>query len=214
VEDTKTIYQDEGRIMGSCHNPNAPAKGTNVTVEPIRDLETIRTITENLKSHPRNLLLFVLGVNNGLRVVDLLKLKVKQVRDARVGEIVRIKESKTGKPNILVINASVHNALQIYLQSGELSGEDYLFKSSRGQGAIKKGLVNKLIKRWTASVNLRGRYGCASLRKSWGYIQRTVHGVGFEVIAKRFNHSSPAVTMRYLGIQDQEVYKSLMNEIA
>ena len=83
--------------MGSCHNPNAPSKGTNVTVEPIRDLDAIRTITENLKSHPRNFLLFVLGINNGLRVVDLLNLKVKQVRDARVGEIVRIKRIKDGK---------------------------------------------------------------------------------------------------------------------
>jgi integrase len=199
--------------MGAAHtnNPNAPAKGTNVTVEPIRDLSAIRTITESLKDHPRNLLLFVLGVNNGLRVVDLLNLKVKQVRDARIGDIIRIKESKTGKSNILVINASVHKALQIYLQSGAFSEEDYLFKSSRGRGPIKRGLVNKLIKSWT--VNLRGRYGCASLRKSWGYIQRTVHGVGYEVIAKRFNHSSPAVTMRYLGIEDREVYQSLMNEI-
>ena len=36
---------------------------------------------------------------------------------------------------------------------------------------------------------------------------------GFEVLAKRFNHGSPADTMRYLGIEDKEVNNILMNEI-
>jgi integrase len=63
------------------------------------------------------------------------------------------------------------------------------------------------------AINLKGNYGAHSLRKTWGYIQRTIHGVGFEIIAKRFNHSNPAVTMRYLGIQDKEVHNILMTDI-
>jgi hypothetical protein len=66
---------------------------------------------------------------------------------------------------------------------------------------------------WALYFNLKGNYGAHSLRKTWGYIQRTKHGVGFEIICKRFNHSNPAVTMRYLGIQDKEVHDILMNEI-
>jgi hypothetical protein len=46
-----------------------------------------------------------------------------------------------------------------------------------------------------------------------GYIQRVHYGVGFEIICKRYNHSSPAITMRYLGIEDKEVHNILMNEI-
>jgi len=37
--------------------------------------------------------------------------------------------------------------------------------------------------------------------------------VGFEILCKRFNHSSPAITMRYLGIEDKEVQNILMNEV-
>jgi hypothetical protein len=66
---------------------------------------------------------------------------------------------------------------------------------------------------WTSAINLKGNYGAHSLKKTWGYIQRTVYGVGFEVICKRFNHSSPAITMRYLGIEDKEVQGILMNEV-
>ena len=43
--------------------------------------------------------------------------------------------------------------------------------------------------------------------------KRTVYGVGFEILCKRFNHSSPAITMRYLGIEDKEVQNILMNEV-
>ena len=46
-----------------------------------------------------------------------------------------------------------------------------------------------------------------------GYVQRTTYGVGFEILCKRFNHSSPAITMRYLGIEDKEVQNILMNEV-
>jgi hypothetical protein len=52
-----------------------------------------------------------------------------------------------------------------------------------------------------------------TLRKTWGYQQRVTHGVGFEIICKRYSHSRPAITMRYLGIEDREVHDVLMNEI-
>ena len=194
-------------------NPNAPGKGAYVTVDPIRHINHIRAIIELLQGNTRNRLLFVMGINNGLRVTDLLRIRVKEVKTAKAGAIIPIRESKTGKKNILVINVAVHKTLNKYLQETELLDNDFLFKSTRGRGAIKSGMVNKLIKKWTGSINLRGRYGCASFRKTWGYIQRTVYGVGYEIIAKRFKHSSPAVTMRYLGIEDREVYNTLMNDI-
>jgi len=72
-------------------------------------------------------------------------------------------------------------------------------------------VVDLLIKKWAASINLPGNYGAHSLRKTWGYFQRKVFGAGFEVICKRFNHSSPAVSMRYLGITNREVKSILVN---
>ena len=39
------------------------------------------------------------------------------------------------------------------------------------------------------------------------------HGVGFEIICMRYSHSSPAITIRYLGIEDRKVHGVLMNEI-
>ena len=71
---------------------NLPGKGANVTVQPIRDVEAIKQIKKNLESKPRDNLLFTLGINNGIRMCDLLRLGVGQVKGKQVGEIVEIKE--------------------------------------------------------------------------------------------------------------------------
>ena len=76
---------------------------------------------------------------------------------------------------------------------------------------ITKSYVNQKIKEWTRGI--RGNYGTHSMRKTFGYIQRMHFGVGFEVLCKRFGHSNPSVTMRYLGIEDKEVSGILLNEI-
>ncbi len=74
-------------------------------------------------------------------------------------------------------------------------------------------VVNRLVKSWCRQINLRGNYGTHTLRKTFGYIQRVQYAVGFKIFRLWFNHSNPAVTMRYLGIEDKEVNNILMNEI-
>ncbi len=192
---------------------NHPEKGSNITVEPIRSLEDIKAIKKLLASSPRDYLLFTMGVNNGLRIGDLLQLKVKDIQKVKPGDTVRVKEQKTGKHNILVINKATHKALQAYLSQAKPDPEDYLFPSQKGRSPLTVSYVNRLIKSWCRQINLRGNYGTHTLRKTFGYIQRVKYGVGFELLCKRFNHSSPAVTMRYLGIEDKEVNGILMNEI-
>ncbi len=190
-------------------NPNHPKKGSRITVEPIRKLNDVKAIAKLL--NPRDRLLFLIGVNNGLRVGDLLRLKVKDVEHMKIGDTLTIKESKTGKTNVLVVNKTVHKALRDYLSE---KPEGYLFASKKTKDKpLKITSVNKMVKAWCKAINLKGNYGAHTLRKTWGYLQRTQHGVGFEIIAKSFNHSNPAVTMRYLGIEDKEVHNTLMNEI-
>jgi integrase len=154
-----------------------------------------------------------MGINNGIRTGDLLKLKVKDVRHLKTGDYISIKEGKTKKDNILVVNKTVYKALKNYLDKIQPKNDEYLFASRKGNKPLQTKSINRLIKSWTKAINLKGNYGAHTLRKTWGYIQRTKHGVGFEIICKRFNHSNPAVTMRYLGIQDKEVHDILMNEI-
>jgi integrase len=203
----------EGHEMKKLKKRNQPAKGSRITVEPIRKIEDIKSISRLLEGSPRDRLLFVMGVNNGIRMGDLLKLKVKDVGHLKEGDYITIKEGKTKKDNVLVVNKPVFKALKNYLDKVQPGDDDYLFASRKGNRPLQTKSLNRLIKSWTKAINLKGNYGAHTLRKTWGYIQRTKHGVGFEIICKRFNHSNPAVTMRYLGIQDKEVHDILMNEI-
>ena len=199
-----------GKLNGS--NPNHPKKGSNITVDPIRSEKNIKKVKRLLKDNTRDLLLFTLGINNGLRISGLLKLKVGDVRDIKPGQTLKVKETKTGKTNILMINKSVHKVLKKYLEELNPSDEHYLFQSRNGNNKpLTRETVNKKIKEWTKF--LKGNYGTHTLRKTFGYIQRTKYGVSFEVLCKRYGHSSPAITMRYLGIDDKEVASILLHEI-
>lgn len=183
-----------GKLQGT--NPNHPEKGSRITVQPIRAEKNIKRVRRLLKDNPRDLLLFTIGINNGLRISDLLKLKVGDVKDLQPRETLKIRETKTSKDNVLMINKSVHGVLKQYLDEAGAEDEDYLFKSRNGDNkSLTRETVNKMVKEWTKSF--KGNYGTHTLRKTFGYIQRTKYGVSFEVLCKRFGHSSPAITMRY-----------------
>jgi integrase len=199
--------------MRKGENYNRPTKGSHITVDPIRKLKDIQAISKMLSDSPRDHLLFIMGINNGLRTGDLLKLNVGDVRHMRVGDSLIITEGKTGKRNVLVMNKSVYRSFQTYLNMLKPDDNAFLFKSRKGGKPITVQYVNNMVKKWAMAINLKGNFGAHSLRKTWGYVQRTVYGVGFEVLCKRFNHSSPAITMRYLGIEDKEVQNILMNDV-
>ena len=128
-------------------------------------------------------------------------------------DIFNILEEKTGKYNILMVNKYVYKALRNYLEKVDLDDEDYLFTSRKRKNHLLVPSVNALIKKWTKAINLQGNFGSHSFRKTFGYIHRNVHGTSWEILADRFNHSTPAVTRLYLGITKDEVRKILLKEI-
>ena len=62
-------------------------------------------------NRPRDLALFTIGINTNLRASDLLRLKVGQVKDLKVGDAVEIKEKKAGKVRQITLNKTCINDL-------------------------------------------------------------------------------------------------------
>ena len=200
-----------GKLNGT--NPNHPKKGSLISVSPIRKIKDIKKIKRKLKDNPRDLLLFTMGINNGLRISDLLSLKVEDVKDLEIGETLEIKEGKTGKKNVLMVNGEVKKVLDRYIDVVSPGDKDFLFKSRNGKNKpLTRETICKKMKEWTKGMK-GNNYGTHTLRKTFGYIQRKEYGVGFEILCKRFGHSNPSITMRYLGIEDKEVNGILLNEI-
>lgn len=173
-------------------------------VEPIRDKNKIKEIKNILKKKSeRNYMLFVLGINTGLRIGDLLSLKVENVKDK---SHIIIKEQKTSKNKQFLINANLRNELNKYI--GDMAAHEYLFQSRVGE--------NKPLSRFQAYRILSAagkeagldRIACHSTRKTFGYHHYKRYK-DVALLQKLFNHSSPSITLDYIGITQDIIDDSI-----
>ena len=84
-------------------------------VDPIRSMKDVNAIKKLLHDSPRDYMLFVLGINSGIRCGDLLKLRVSDVKDCKIGDKLTIVEGKTKKVNYIYINNEIYKAIHYYL---------------------------------------------------------------------------------------------------
>lgn len=182
-----------------CQYDSKPLK-TKQEIELVREL--IKTKT---KDPLRNLVIFNLGINNGIRTNDILKLKVADVLGKDATTII---ESKTGKQRKLRLNvAGIKDDLKELCQHKQPS--DYVFTSYKDpKQPIQTVTVYRLFKRLASEHPSLHGLTAHSMRRTFGYqyYQRTKDVV---TLMKLFNHSSQAVTLRYIGIEQEQLDESL-----
>jgi len=179
-------------------------------VEPIRSENQIKQIRGNLyrQKNPRDYLIFVFGINSGLRIGDILSLKLEDVKDSQgnLKDYLDIKEQKTGKTRKVFFNKQIKEALNYYLKkSGIFNLDQYLFtnEKSKKNKPITRIRAYQLINKWCKDVGLDCKVGGHTLRKTFGYHMR-MQGVSIERISNLLNHRNIKVTFRYIGINDDE----------
>lgn len=182
-------------------------------VQPIRNLKQIETIKKLLKSQNlRDYCLFVLGINSGLRISDLLKLKISDVIEKnKVKDRIRLREIKTGKYKDFPLSDNTKSAIKEYLKTRDYKENEPLFLSRKNKGFLMRNQAYKIINDVAKSVGIKEKIGTHTLRKTFGYHAYN-NGYDIALIQKLFNHSSPSVTLRYIGITQDEmddVYLSL-----
>ena len=183
-------------------------------VEPIRDRKKINAIKKILKAtNLRNYCLFTLGINSGLRISELLKLKINDVIDEKykLKDRITIKEKKTGKIKNFPIADTAKKAITEYLKSFAFQLDEPLFISQKGKKKpIKRQQAHKIIKDVTKIVGLKGRFGTHTLRKTFGY-HAYQSGIDISILQKLFNHSAPCVTLAYIGITQDDLDNVYLN---
>lgn len=190
-------------------------------VEPLRSLAAIDRMKKALKARSlRDYTLFIMGIYTGLRISDLLLLKVQDVADRAgkklvVRDRIALREKKTKKAKIIVLNKDAKSALRVYLAAVNPKDEDPLFVSSRrtDEGkprAIGRWQAYKVLNRAAREAGIRDRIGTHTLRKTFGYWN---YRKGFDIVLlqKIFNHSSPAVTLHYIGFTQDEIDAAYTN---
>ena len=184
-------------------------------VEPIRDRKKIELMKKVLKgTNLRDYVLFILGINSGLRVSDLLKLRVSDIRDekGRVKDRITVREKKTGKSKTFPLSDNVVKALKEYISRNSLDLEDEsaLFPSRKGGLPITRQQAYRILNHAAKSVGIKDKIGTHTLRKTFGY-HAYLAGVDITRIQALLNHSSPRETLRYIGITQNELDEIYLN---
>lgn len=218
-----------GQGKSSDDNSHHKRKGVSSEVYPFRTAEEISSIIEVLNARIsqadkpeqeqiayRNKLMVLLGMNLAVRASDLRLLKWNFFFDGDMSikefyHFQPLKQQKSGKFVKLFFNQTVKKAIDDYLKiypitKAELN--EYIFASRKGEEPVTARTIHRIVKGIAEEAGIKQNIGSHSLRKTWGY--NVWHNAknkteALVLLQKCFGHSSSVVTMKYIGITDNEI---------
>jgi integrase len=183
--------------------------------ESIRSYEDFAAIQNYFlqEGRIRDWMLWTVGVSLGLRISDLLSLKIKDLLNENLTfrEKLNVIERKTGKLNNCLITESVVDAVTKYFDSikWKFKLSDYLFKS-RKQGKMSGEYGWRILSDAGKACNLPIIIGSHTMRKSFANIvncvdKTTVSSDAYTKIQGLLNHRDPRTSMQYMSA-DRKIF--------
>ncbi|RBP59301.1 phage integrase family protein [Alkalibaculum bacchi] len=170
-------------------------------VQPIRNPEKIEEMKIILiKNNYRDYFLFYFGINTGLRISDIIDLKVKDVLGRDHITLIEKKTKNTKKTKRFLINNDLKFEIKKYTQG--MNDNDYLFPSQKG-GHIKRVRAYEILTEAAEKVGIT-EIGTHTLRKTFGYhFYKQYKDIA--MLQMIFGHSSASITLRYIGIEQDQI---------
>jgi len=172
------------------------------TAEPLRkpkDIQEMLWALGRTESGYRDKFMFLFGINTGLRISDILALKVGQVRGK---EHVTVKEQKTNKLREVVL-LPIMNEIEEYTKGRY--DEEWLFPSRKGNKPITKVQAYRVLRKASETANLDHiQISTHTMRKTFGYWHYQTNK-DIAVLQEILNHADPSTTRRYIGITQDEI---------
>lgn len=192
--------------------------------EPIKDMDDIIRISQFLigQKRYRDNMLFIVGINFGLRVSDLISLRFSHLindecafRDRFAILEKKTKNTRTHKRNrYITVNTAVVEAVTLYLEhTPNVRLSDFMFRSESNNGGnenkpIHRATVDTILKGIAKDLGLGNRMSTHTLRKTFAYHQMVMSGNDprkLLLLQKMFGHSTAAQTLDYIGITSEEI---------
>lgn len=202
----------------------------NHTSEPIKSMDEIMQISEHLIRHGRwrDNMLFIVGINFGLRASDLRTLRFSNLindnltfkRSFPVLEKKTKNTRKKKKNRYITINSAVIEAVTLYLEhTPGVSLSDYMFRSiSHNGGSTNKPIslqaINQILYGITDELNLSTKMSSHTLRKTFCYHQMLMSKNDprkLMLLSKMLGHSSVSITLDYIGLTGEEMDEAYRN---
>jgi len=189
---------------------------------PIKNMNDIIMIKDYFRSKGRyrDELLFVAGINFGLRIGDLLNIKIGDILDENFNyrNPFYVTESKTKKPRKVYINEAVNESFSNYIENharytGRISFDDYIFWG-QGNNCMTRRNADYILRNAMKDLGMSYNCGTHMLRKTFAYwTLKTARDQNRALyyLQKALNHSSSSVTLFYAGITDDEIMNTYMS---
>lgn len=168
-------------------------------VQPIKNKRDIDRMKRALKGSPRDLLLFIVGINSSLRISDIISLRVGDVSS----EYITLHERKTGKRKRIRINSAIQSAVNSLVPT-DATPSDWLFPSRKGDKAIGRVQAWRILNAAADRAGLDIELGTHSLRKSFAY-HAYKNGTDISLLMRVLNHGSQRETLKYIGIEQESI---------
>lgn len=192
--------------------------------EPIKRMEDILRVSKFLVSQNRyrDNMLFILGINFGLRVSDLKSLRFSHLindnltfRDTFAVFEKKTRNTRKRKVNrYITVNQAVVDAVTLYLEhTPGISLSDYMFRSESTKNVnqntpLTNQSIDRILKGIAKDVGLNIRVSTHTLRKTFCYWMM-VRGYNdprrLLLLQKILGHSTPAQTLDYIGLTGEEI---------
>lgn len=173
-------------------------------VQPLRTAQEIEDMRWALIRYTsaRDLFMFNMGINTGLRVSDIVPLQVKNVKGKTH---LLITEQKTGKSKRFMLPKVTREAIEDYIKN--MTNDDYLFVSRKGNGHISTTQAYRTLQKAADALG-RDDIGTHTMRKTFGY-HHYKKNKDVATLQMLFNHSAPSITLKYIGITADEIDKTM-----
>jgi len=180
-----------------------------VRMQPIRDIDQVHDITKMLSKlktpkGKKMFLLWMIGISLGLRISDIVDLKVGDLRGSEYTYLPKKQAHKRAARNI-TIPIPVELKKVIKARCAGMPDGAYILTSTKKTKAAKD---QQHITRYTARrymleigemAHLDMKIGCHTMRKTFGYhYYQATHDLA--ILQEWFYHSSPSTTLIYIGV--------------
>lgn len=182
-----------------------------IEVEPIKDPDQLDKLCEYLKNkNYRDYVMFMIGVNTGLRISDILKLKVSDVKEK---EFITTIEIKTGKKKKVIISLPLKRILTPFVEGK--SDKEYLIRSNKKTtSGMDKPLTRQaaymIIRDAARAIGFTGNVGTHTMRKTFGYHYYKKYK-NLARLQKIFNHREEHITLVYIGVDQETIDREINN---
>jgi len=168
-------------------------------------IQTMKQGFSGCRPNERIATALILEANLGIRISDILKLRLADI--VRDGDRYRLSiiEQKTGKARMFTVPFALYQFIRCYCLDNDIAATDIIFPITERAVQKQVRIVCDYLGIPDVSTHSFRKYYATEIYKNNGY--------NIALVQHLLQHSSTAVTQRYIGIQQREIEKAIENHL-